>query len=257
MFNQLIEIFVFIFGMCIGSFINVCIYRLPVSKSIVHPPSMCRDCGTRIRFYDNIPILSYLWLKGRCRHCNAKIPFRYPLVEIMAGCFAFCVFLKFGLTLEGLIYYGFIASLLLITFIDIDHQIIPDVITLPGIAIGFVASFALSAITYKESILGIIAGGGSLLVVAWTYQLITKKEGMGGGDIKLMAMIGAIIGWKGVAFTIFAASAVGTLSGILLMIYTRKNLKLAVPFGPFLSIGAMTYIFFGPELIFWYFHLLR
>ena len=257
MLNYFNEIWVFILGLCIGSFLNVCIYRLPQSKSIAKPRSMCPNCGTLIRFYDNIPILSYVWLKGKCRHCDAPISFRYPVVELLSGLFAAGVFLKYGISLEAVVYYVFITTLLVITFIDIDHQIIPDVITLPGIPIFFAAGFALSQITYIESILGILIGGGSLFLVAWFYQLLTKKEGMGGGDIKLLGMMGAIIGWKGVLFTIFAASAVGTVSGMLIMLKTRKSMKLAVPFGPFLAIGGITYILFGPQLIAWYFNLLR
>jgi leader peptidase (prepilin peptidase)/N-methyltransferase len=255
--NYLIEVFVFIFGLCIGSFLNVCIYRLPESKSIVHPRSMCPNCGTLIRFYDNIPILSYVALRGKCRHCEVSISLRYPLVELMSGIFAVGVFLKFGITAEAVIYYTFIAALLVITFIDIDHQIIPDAITLPGIPIFFGASLALPEISYVESILGILAGGGSLFLVAWLYHLLTKKEGMGGGDIKLLAMMGAIIGWKGILFTIFVASAVGTFSGLLIILKTRKTMKLAVPFGPFLAIGGVAYILFGPQLVNWYFNLLR
>jgi len=257
MINYITEIWVFIFGLCVGSFLNVCIYRLPESKSIVHPRSMCPQCGTLIRFYDNLPILSYLLLRGKCRHCQAPISFRYPVVELLSGLFAVGVLLKYGISLEAAIYYTFIATLLVITFIDIDHQIIPDIITLPGIPICFVASFALPQITYMESIIGILIGGGSLFMVAWLYHLLTKKEGMGGGDIKLLGMMGAIIGWQGVLFTIFVASAVGTVSGILIMLKARKSMKLAVPFGPFLAIGSIAYIFFGPQLIVWYINLLR
>ena len=256
MLTYLIEVSIFIFGLCIGSFLNVCIYRLPASKSIVHPRSMCSNCGTLIAAYDNIPVLSYLWLKGRCRHCQIKISLRYPMVELLGGLFALGTFLKFGLTLEALIYYLFFAALLIVTFIDIDHRIIPNVITLPGIPICFAASFALPTITYKEALLGILIGGGSLFLVAWIYSLITKKEGMGGGDIKLLAMMGAIVGWQGVLFTIFLASLVGTLAGLAAMLQSRKGMKLAVPFGPFLSIGSITYIFFGTPLIAWYFNLL-
>ena len=255
--NHVAEIFVFIFGLCIGSFLNVCIYRLPQSKSIVHPRSMCPNCGAPIRFYDNIPILSYIALKGKCRHCSASIALRYPLVELISAAFALGVYLKYGLSFDTLIYYAFIATLLVITFIDIDHQIIPDVITLPGIPIFFAASFALTQITFVESLIGIVVGGGSLFLVAWLYHLLTKKEGMGGGDIKLLAMIGAVIGWKGVLFTIFVASAVGTLVGMLIILKTRKTMKLAVPFGPFLALGGISYILFGPQLINWYFNLLR
>ena len=256
MLPYLIEIFIFISGLCIGSFLNVCIYRLPASKSIVHPRSMCSNCGTLIASYDNIPILSYLWLKGRCRHCRTKISLRYPMVELLGGLFALGTYLKFGLTIEALIYYLFFAALIVVTFIDLDHRIIPDVITLPGIPICFAAGFALPTITYKDALLGILIGGGSLYVIAWAYDRITKKEGMGGGDIKLLAMIGAIVGWQGVLFTIFVASLVGTLAGLAVMLQSRKGLKLAVPFGPFLSIGSITYIIFGTPLIDWYFNLL-
>ena len=257
MIPYLIEIFTFLTGLCIGSFLNVCIYRLPASQSIVQPRSKCPNCDTLIAFYDNIPLFSWLWLKGRCRYCQAKISIRYLIVELLGGLFALGIYIKFGLDIATLIYYVFIAALLAVTFIDIDHRIIPDVITLPGIPIGFAASFALPAITYQDSLLGILAGGGSLFLVAWLYSLATKKEGMGGGDIKLLAMIGAIVGWQGVFFTIFVASLVGTLAGFAVMLQSRKGMKLAVPFGPFLSIGAITYIFFGTQLINWYFNLLR
>jgi leader peptidase (prepilin peptidase)/N-methyltransferase len=257
MANYLTEVFIFIFGICIGSFLNVCIYRLPESKSIVHPRSACPDCGALIRFYDNIPIFSYIALRAKCRQCGAHISLRYPVIEFISGIFAVGVFLKFGFSVEALIYYIFIAALLVITFIDIDHQIIPDVISLPGIPIFFAASFALPNMTFVDSILGILIGGGSLYLVAWLYHLITRKEGMGGGDIKLLAMMGAIIGWKGVLFTIFTASAVGTLAGLVVILKSGKTMKLKIPFGPFLAIGAIAFIFFGPQLIAWYFNLLR
>ena len=256
MLDFLLVVIIFMFGLCIGSFMNVCIYRLPASKSIIDPLlSTCPSCNSDIRFYDNIPVLSYLWLKGRCRNCNAPISFRYLLVEVMSGIIAVNVLFAFGLSFEGLIYFAFISSLLIITFIDIDHKIIPDIITLPGILVGLVASFALPAVTLKDSALGLLAGGGSLLIAAWVYNLITSKDGMGGGDIKLLAMIGTIIGWKGVIFTIFISSAVGTVIGMTVMLIKGKNLKFAIPFGPFLSIGAITYIFFGQRFISWYFNL--
>lgn len=251
------EIFVFIFGLCIGSFLNVCIYRLPASQSIAHPGSRCPNCGTSIAFYDNIPVISYLWLRRRCRHCRVKIPMRYPIVELLGGLFALATFLKFGLTLQALVFFVFIACLLVVTFIDLDHRIIPDIITLPGIPVFLAAGFAVTAIAFKDALLGILIGGGSLFLVAWTYSFITKKEGMGGGDIKLLEMMGALVGWQGVLFTIFVSSLVGTLSGLAIMVQSRKGMKLAVPFGPFLAIGGITYIFFGSQLIGWYFNLLR
>lgn len=252
-----INILIFIFGLCIGSFMNVCIYRIPLSKSIVTPRSMCPGCNSLISAYDNIPVISYILLKGKCRNCGIPISLRYPLVETISGLTALAVFMRFGISAEGLIYFVFISALLVITFIDTDHRIIPDTISLPGIPIGFLlASFLLPSMNYKTSLAGILAGGGSLLAVAWIYSLITKKEGMGGGDIKLLAMIGAFTGWKGVLFTIFVASATGTLAGIAVMLKTKKDMKLAVPFGPFLSIGAILYIFFGSEIVLWYIRLL-
>ena len=248
-----INILIFVFGLCIGSFMNVCIYRIPISKSIVTPRSMCPGCNSLISAYDNIPVVSYILLRGKCRNCGIPISLRYPLVETISGLTALAVFMRFGISAEGVIYFLFVSALVVITYIDIDHRIIPDIISLPGIPIGFLlASLVLPSMNYKTSLAGILTGGGSLLAVAWIYNLITKKEGMGGGDIKLLAMIGAFTGWKGVLFTIFVASAVGTLAGIAVMLKTQKGMKLAVPFGPFLSIGAILYIFFGSEIISWY-----
>ncbi len=167
------------------------------------------------------------------------------------------VYATFGLSYASAVYFIFLAALIVITFIDIDHQIIPNVISLPGIPLFFLAAFFLPGMTWTASLLGILAGGGSLYLVAWGYHAITGKEGMGMGDVKLLAMIGALIGWQGVLFTIFMGSALGCVVGIIVMLRTQKNMKLAVPFGPFLSIGAMLYLFFGPRIIFWYFNLMR
>ena len=215
------------------------------------------SCNQPIRFYDNIPVISYVLLRGRCRHC--KIPFspRYPLIELLSGLFALGVFLRWGMSPESLIYFGFIAALVVITFIDIDHYIIPDVISLPGIPVGVIAAFFLPDMTVKASILGLLLGGGILYAVAWTYELLAHKEGMGGGDIKLLAMIGAFVGWKGVLVTLFTGSIVGTLIGGAVMLYTRSSLKLKIPFGPFLAIGALAHIFFGNDLINWYWNALQ
>jgi len=251
-----ISIAVFLFGLCIGSFLNVCIHRIPASQSIVFPGSACPRCAAPIRFYDNIPVLSYLWLLGKCRQCKSPISVRYPLVELLTGLFALAVYAKFGLSLAALVYFVFIAVLILITFIDLDHRIIPDVLSLPGIAVFFLAGLALPNIHWLDSLLGILVGGGSLYLVALVYYLLTRKEGMGGGDIKLLAMIGALVGWKGVLFTIFVSSAVGTVAGLGVMLFTRQNLKLAIPFGPFLAIGAATYLFFGSRVLSWYFQQL-
>ena len=160
---------------------------------------------------------------------------------------------KFGVSLQALIYYIFIAALLVISVIDLNHRIIPDIISLPGIPLGVVVSLAIPSMTLQDAFIGLLAGGGSLLAVAWAYRAVTGKTGMGGGDIKLLAMIGALLGLEGVVFTIFVASAFGSVIGLLLMLYTRSDMKLAVPFGPFLSLGAVGYVFFGPEVINWYF----
>lgn len=252
-----LHFFVFIFGACIGSFLNVCIYRIPAGVSIVHPGSSCPRCKTMIPWYDNIPIISYLLLVGKCRTCKAPIAFRYPFVELLTGVFAMACAMSFGATLHGLVTFAFIATLIVVTFIDLDHRIIPDTISLPGIPIFFLAALAVPTITWRASAIGILVGGGSLLAVAWGYQLLTGREGMGGGDIKILAMIGAMIGWQGILFTLFAASAIGTLAGVLAMIQSGKGMRLAIPFGPFLATGATLYLFFGEPLIYWYLHILR
>jgi leader peptidase (prepilin peptidase)/N-methyltransferase len=251
LFLQL-EIFVFIFGACIGSFLNVCIYRIPEGKSIIHPPSACPQCGYRIRFYDNIPIVSYILLRGRCRRCQIHIPIRYPLVELITGLAALSVFLKYGPTPAAGIYFLFIAVLLVITFIDIDHQIIPDILSVTGIPLFFLLGFLVPFITWKDALIGILAGGGLLYAVAFGYQLLTGRDGMGGGDIKLLAMIGAMIGWQGILFTVFVSSLSGTVIGLLLALPAGRSMKSRLPFGPFLAAGAIAYLFCGPALIRWY-----
>ncbi len=246
----------FVLGTCIGSFVNVCIYRIPAGLSIVHPPSSCPGCNMRIRFYDNIPIFSYLMLKGKCRSCNTPISFRYPFVELLTGTFAVACVISFGPTFAGMVAFIFVTVLIVITFIDLDHRIIPDAISLPGILLFFLASFGNPSIDWQSSALGILAGGGSLLAVAWGYQLFTGREGMGGGDIKLLGMIGAMVGWQGVVFSLFAASVLGTAIGLAVMVRSGKDMRLAIPFGPFLAAGAIIYLFFGNELIHWYFNIL-
>lgn len=257
MVNLVVKLWVLLFGMAVGSFLNVCIYRLPVSISLIRPRSMCPRCKSPIAFYDNIPVLSYLFLRGRCRRCGAPIPYRYPLVELLSGLLAVAVFKYHGPSAEAVFLYVLIAALLVVTFIDMDHQIIPDVITRPGIGIGFLTSFVVDYVSYPASLMGIALGGGSLLLVAWGYSAVTKREGMGGGDIKLLAMIGAFLGWKAVIFTIFAGSALGTLVGIGVALQKGGGGKMAIPFGPFLSLGAILYIFFGPQVIDWYLGTMR
>ncbi|MBF0378030.1 MAG: prepilin peptidase [Desulfamplus sp.] len=248
---------IFMFGASIGSFLNVCIYRIPKDESIVFPGSFCPACETPIPFYLNIPIISFIILRGKCRNCRKSISFRYPIVEFITAMFAVATFLKFGLTVESLFWFSFIAVLIVISFIDFDLQIIPDILSIPGIFIFALSSVVIPEMTIKDTLLGIVMGGGSLYLVAVSYYLIRKDEGMGGGDIKLLAMIGAAIGWKGVAFTIFASSLLGTVAGIIIMIITRKaDSKLRIPFGPYLAAASLIYIFKGESLISWYFSIL-
>jgi leader peptidase (prepilin peptidase) / N-methyltransferase len=248
---------VFVFGLCIGSFMNVCIHRIPIQQSIIHPGSRCPICGTPIHPTDNVPLIGYLRLKGKCRSCGAKISLRYPTVELITGLLAVAVFIKFGISAQWAVYFTFAAALFTLSLIDLDHYILPNVITLPGIPLCFIGSFFLPAVTVKDAIIGILAGGGSLWMVGFVYQKIAGKEGMGGGDVKLLAMIGALLGWKGVLFTIFFGSALGTLVGIAVMLPKGGMMKRKIPFGPFLSLGAVGYIFFGPQIISWYLGMLH
>jgi leader peptidase (prepilin peptidase)/N-methyltransferase len=249
--------FGFVFGTIIGSFLNVCIHRIPHGESIIAPSSHCPRCKTPIRFYDNIPLVSFMILKGRCRKCRAPISLRYPLVEFLMGLFSLILLLRFGISALYLIYLAFFASLALVSFIDLSHRIIPDVISLPGIVIGLVISFLHPQLSIKDSLIGVLLGGGILYVVASVYHLVTKREGMGGGDIKLLAMIGAFIGWKGILFTILCSSFIGSVVGVVLMFISSANSKYAVPFGPFLSLGAIIYVLWGEALITWYLVFLR
>ncbi|GAB4295828.1 MAG: A24 family peptidase [Desulfuromonadia bacterium] len=251
----LLWIIVFFVGASVGSFLNVCIYRIPAGRSVVSPPSSCPACGNRIRWHDNLPVLGWFLLRGRCRDCSAPISLRYPLVEALCGALTVALLLRFGISFTFLSFWTLTMSLVVVTFIDLDHQIIPDLITLPGIAAGFLSSFLLPWLSWKSSLLGILLGGGVLLAIANAYELVTKKEGMGGGDVKLLAMMGAFLGWKSIPFILFASSLVGSLIGLILMRMTKSDGKLAIPFGPFLSLGALIYLFCGKEIITWYFSL--
>ncbi|MGB5217833.1 MAG: prepilin peptidase [Smithella sp.] len=241
----LTNLFAFIFGAAIGSFLNVCIFRLPEKKSIIKPSSQCPYCHHPIRFYDNIPIISYFVLQGRCRDCRGRISWRYPLVECITAFLSLILFLKFGLSLNFLVFFIFTAVLIVITFIDLDHQIIPDVLTLPGIPLFFLAAVFLVKVPWQEALIGLLIGGGVLMTIAIVYEFITKREGMGGGDIKLLAMIGGFFGWQSLIFVLLFSSFTGAIIGITAMIIKKQDTKYAVPFGPFLSAAAVAYIFWG------------
>lgn len=251
-----LEIMVFLFGACVGSFLNVCIVRLPRGGSLVRPGSHCPQCKTPIRVYDNVPLVSYLVLRGRCRACKAPISPRYFLVEVLSALMSLALFRTFGPSLEFGFYFLFFSALLVIIFIDLDTFTIPDVITLPGILAGVAISFLSPRITVLQSLVGLAAGGGLLLLLALGYQALRKREGIGGGDIKLLAMIGAFLGLPGVIFTLFASSVVGALAGLVVMGRAKSGGGTMIPYGPFLAAAAMGYVFWGPGLIDWYLYRL-
>lgn len=246
------SVVVFILGAVIGSFLNVCIYRIPEGMSIVFPASRCPVCAESLRWYHNVPVISYLLLRGKCAFCAVKIPLRYPVIELLNAGLYVLVFWYFGLSSATLVFFIFISALVVITFIDLDYQIIPDVISLPGIVVGFMCSFVLPWLTWQDSLYGILLGGGSLFAIAAGYEFLTKKEGMGGGDIKLLAMLGAFLGWKAVLPIVFLSSLVGTLVGVPLMLIKGADGRLAIPFGPFLALASIVYLFWGGTIIRWY-----
>lgn len=247
----MIEVMVFVFGLIVGSFCNVVIYRLPLGNSIVTPGSRCRSCDNSIRPWDNIPILSYFILNGRCRSCREPISVRYPIVEFTSAILYLTLYLKFGLSILFVIYALMASTLVVVALIDLDHKIIPNIITLPGILVGLSLSLQLLPITPLTSLLGVLIGGALFYLIA-----LISKGGMGGGDIKLIAMIGAFLGWHGTLFTIFSSALLGAVVGIMLMVLGKKGRKDKVPFGPFLSFGAILFMLSGDDLVQWYLELL-
>jgi leader peptidase (prepilin peptidase)/N-methyltransferase len=254
----LIGAVIFIFGAIVGSFLNVCIVRLPKDESVVHPPSRCPKCGVGIPFYDNIPLISYILLWGRCRSCREWISARYFLVELLMASLAVGLYYEFGLGLAFVVSFVFVAALIVISFIDLAVRIVPDVISLPGIVAGLVFSLIGRYIINDpfelvpspiSALLGVLVGGGFLLALAWGYEAFTGVEGMGGGDIKLLAMIGAFLGWPSIPVTLFFSSLGGSVIGLTAMLIKGVGRRYALPFAPFLCLGALFYLFFGKELI--------
>lgn len=244
-----------LFGAVIGSFLNVVILRLPdPSQSIVFPASHCPHCKSSLSWYENIPIISFLALQGKCGHCKTKISSQYPLVELFTALLFGAVIFRFGPTLTGFGYLYFCCCLVTIIWIDIYHQIIPDRISLPGIVLGFLFSFINSEVTWLESLIGLLAGGGVLYAVAVFYLLLRKQEGMGMGDVKLLAMLGAFLGYQSLLFIIFTASLTGSIIGISLILKQKEGVNTRIPFGPFLACSALTFLLFKEE-IFSLFHL--
>ena len=234
-------------GAVIGSFANVCIHRLPRRESIVFPRSHCPRCGALIRFYDNVPVLSWLLLRGRCRACGGAISVEYPLVEALSAGGYVLLYHRFGLTATAAIYALFFSALLIVTFVDLHHKIIPDLISLPGIGVGLIASALVLPPTLLDAAAAAALGWGLFYGIA-----LVSRGGMGGGDVKLIAMIGAFLGWKKMLLTILLAALSGSLVGVALMLFFGKGRKYAVPFGPFLSAGAVVSLFWGGTLIHWY-----
>jgi leader peptidase (prepilin peptidase)/N-methyltransferase len=255
-----VYIITFIFGSVVGSFLNVCIYRIPRNISIIIPSSRCPSCDNPIKPWDNIPILSYIFLGGRCRVCKARISFRYPLVESLNAVFYLLILWRFGFGWHTLIYFVFCSSLIVISFIDLDFQIIPDVITLPGIPIGIIfGGFLLLnpfmrnlSLGIKSSLIGTFIGFGLFYLIAVVGLHVFKKEAMGGGDIKLMAMVGGFLGWKGVILTTFLGSLSGAIVGVLVILFKGKERGSRIPFGPFLALGSVITLFYGQEIFYWY-----
>ncbi len=244
----------FLVGAVIGSFLNVVIYRLPRGESIVSPPSRCPHCRAPIVPWQNIPLVSWFLLGGKCRRCGGPISLRYPLVEGVNGLLYVLCVLHFGLGLQALAGAAFCSALLAVTGIDLDHQIIPDAITLPGMIFGLAASSFLP-VSLPESAAALLAGGGFFYLVAAVSDRLLGKPGMGGGDIKLTAMMGSFLGPASLAVAVFAALLSGSLVSVVLMALGRKNRKDVIPFGPFLALGGVTALFWGARVLDWYFSL--
>jgi len=251
----LLAFYAFAAGACVGSFLNVVIHRYPIGQSIVFPGSHCPRCEQAIAWFDNVPILSFLFLGGRCRRCRNPISLRYPLVETANALFYLAIYLRSGFTLAALVLAALVSMTIALIYIDADIQILPDVIDLPGIALGIALSFLprtgslTLAAGVRSSLLGAIAGAGILLAISLSYRWLRGAEGMGLGDVKMLAMIGAILGAGAIFSVLLMASLTGALIGVAMMAVTRRNnLQFALPFGVFLGIGFLAMLFFGREI---------
>jgi leader peptidase (prepilin peptidase)/N-methyltransferase len=241
----------FLIGLCIGSFLNVCIYRIPLGQSIAHPPSRCMGCGQALRWYHNVPVVSWVLLRGRCAFCGTGVSARYPAVELLTG----VVFALHAFVFEPgpllLVRLAFAAVLIVLAFIDVDHRILPDSMTLTGIPLGVLASVWLPP-GWRDSLIGVALGGGVLWLIAEAYYRWRRVEGMGMGDVKMLAMIGAVLGWRAVIVTLVLSSCAGALVGVLMMSRTSEGARYALPFGTFLSAGALAASLVGEPLVAWY-----
>jgi leader peptidase (prepilin peptidase)/N-methyltransferase len=253
----------FLFGACFGSFANVIIYRLPMGESI-WGRSHCQKCKTLIPWYQNIPLFAYFFLRGKCTTCSEKFSLRYPFVEfLMASLFA-AIYFYYGNSYLTLEYTILIFGLVVSSFIDWDHMILPDVFTLGGCILGLLGAAINPERSFWDGLLGFVFGGGVLWLVAYVYYVFTGREGLGGGDIKLLAWLGAILGWKSIPFIILASSILGSVVGLMMSYRKNKNNKLLgikekmqmmIPFGPFIAMGAVLYLFGLRSVGLWYIHL--
>jgi leader peptidase (prepilin peptidase)/N-methyltransferase len=248
----------FALGAIVGSFVNVVIHRWPREESVVFPPSRCPACGSRIRPYDNVPILAYLWLLGRCRSCRSPISGRYPVVELTNALFFSAIFLRTGFVPLFFVMAAMVSMTLALIYIDLDVQLLPDAVTYPGIAIGIAAGWmnggALAgdlrlAASLPDSAMGAVIGGGSVALMIGIYWLLRGVQGMGWGDVKMMAMIGAFTGWEAAIFTLLLGAVMGTVIGVPIALRRKERLQYALPFGVFLGIAFLLVVFFGDSLV--------
>ena len=243
--------FLGLLGLCIGSFLNVCIYRLPRRESLMWPASHCTSCERALSWYENLPVLAWLVLRGRCRSCAARISIAYPLVEVVTAGVFVAGYCFYGATLLLAARLLFACAMIVLFMIDLEHQILPNVITLPGIVVGFVLSFMLPP-GWWSSLIGILAGGGVLFAVMEGYARARGHEGLGMGDVKMLAMIGAFLGWPLMLLTLVLASFAGSIVGVGMMAAQRGGMKTALPFGTFLAIGALVAAVVGNDILIWY-----
>lgn len=258
-------IFPFLFGAIVGSFLNVVIHRYPIEESIVFPPSRCPACRVRIRWYDNIPILSWIVLRGRCRNCRAPISLRYPLVELANALFYLAIYLNTGPTVGFLLIAAIVSMIIVLIYIDADVQLLPDVVDVPGIVIGIAIGALALGESYPDLVLsssitdalaGGFAGAAVIILVIAVYWLVRRVEGMGQGDIKMLAMLGAALGWRAVPAILLLASVSGAIVGLPLALRSSRGMQFALPFGVFLGFAALAVLFFGHTLSAWYLALL-
>lgn len=247
----MIGLAIFIFGLILGSFFNVCIYRMPINISVRRGRSFCPQCKKQIAWFDNIPLISYILLLGKCRNCKAKISSRYLIVELVTGLLFLLTYHYFGLTLSFFIYLILISGLIIATFIDIGYRIIPDEISVGGMIVGLLVALVLTLfkkapLSFLQSLIGVIVGGGAIYLTGLLGDFLFKKESMGGGDVKLLAMIGAFLGWKKALFSFFIAPIFGAIVGVIVLIKYKDHY---IPYGPFLSLGAIIALFWGDNLL--------